>query len=167
MADISVPEYQAFWTNKCKTLKSEYKRQIGQFPDTDTQLKRLFIVFCDNKDVARYMPALWVTMSNGHPLSERQRKIGRPTATPSLERPCLVPSMIRTVTLKDWNAVLKAITAAGQSRTPKSAAIQEDGFIEIRRHKRHSTNEKPVLTAASAAESRPPRTSPCATFSPP
>lgn len=36
MADISVPGYQAFWTDKRKRLKSEYKRQIGQFPNTDT-----------------------------------------------------------------------------------------------------------------------------------
>jgi hypothetical protein len=40
-----------------------------------------------------------------------------------------------------FKAVLKASTPAGQFKTPKSAATQEDGFKEVQRRKRHSTNE--------------------------
>jgi hypothetical protein len=57
MADISVLGYQAFWTDKRRTLKSEYQRLIGQFPDADTQLKQLFNILCDIEDVAGYIPA--------------------------------------------------------------------------------------------------------------
>jgi hypothetical protein len=46
-----------------------------------------------------------------------------------------------TVALHELKAVLKASTPAGQSKTPKSTATQEDGFKEVRRHKWHSTNE--------------------------
>jgi hypothetical protein len=42
MADIPVPGYQAFWTVTCKKLQSEYQQLIGQFPQTDAQLKQLF-----------------------------------------------------------------------------------------------------------------------------
>jgi hypothetical protein len=52
---------------------------------------------------------------------------------------------------------------AGQSETPKSGAIQEGGFKEVRRRKQHSTNKtapnsmKAVLTALSAAVDTPPK----------
>jgi hypothetical protein len=71
--------------------------------------------------------------------------------------------MARTQSLYVYKlkAVLKESTPAGQSKTPKSAATQEDGFKEVRRRKRHSTNEtvptskKAVPIAASTAEDTP------------
>jgi hypothetical protein len=57
MADIPVPGYQAFWTEKRKPLKAESKRLLSQSPDADTQLKQLFKVLCDIEDVAGYTPA--------------------------------------------------------------------------------------------------------------
>jgi hypothetical protein len=57
MADIPVPGYQSFWTNQRSTLKSEYHRSIGQFPDVDTQLKQLFKVLGDIEDVTGHTPA--------------------------------------------------------------------------------------------------------------
>jgi hypothetical protein len=68
-----------------------------------------------------------------------------------------------TVALHDLKAVLKENTPAGQSKTLKSTATQEDGFKEIRRCKRHSTNEtvptskKAVSTAVSATVDNPPK----------
>jgi hypothetical protein len=46
-----------------------------------------------------------------------------------------------TAALHKLKAVLKASTLANQSKTPKSTATQEDGFKEVRRRKRHSTDE--------------------------
>jgi hypothetical protein len=43
--------------------------------------------------------------------------------------------------LHELKATLKANNLAGQSKTSNSASTQEDGFKEIRRHKRQSTNE--------------------------
>jgi hypothetical protein len=57
MADIPVPGYQSFWTEKRKTLKSEYRNLLEQSPDADAQLKQLFKVLCDIEDVAGYTPA--------------------------------------------------------------------------------------------------------------
>jgi galactose-1-phosphate uridylyltransferase len=57
MAAIPVAGYQALWTEKRQTIKSEYQRLVRQFRDTDAQLKLLFKVLCDIKDVARYTPA--------------------------------------------------------------------------------------------------------------
>jgi hypothetical protein len=62
-----------------------------------------------------------------------------------------------TVALHELKAVRKATAPAGQSKTPKSAATQWDGFKEVRGRKRHSTNDtiktsnKEVPTAVSAA----------------
>jgi hypothetical protein len=60
--------------------------------------------------------------------------------------------------------MLKASTPAGQSKTPKSVATQEDGFQKkVRRHKQHSTNEtapaskKAVPTAASDSVDTSPK----------
>jgi hypothetical protein len=57
MANVPVPGYQAFVTEKRVTLKSEYKQLLGQFPDADAQLKQLFKVVCDIEDVPGYTPA--------------------------------------------------------------------------------------------------------------
>jgi hypothetical protein len=42
----------------CKKLKLEYEQLIGQFPDTDAQLKQLFKVIRDIEEMARYTAAL-------------------------------------------------------------------------------------------------------------
>jgi hypothetical protein len=57
MADIPVPEYQAFWKSACNKSKSEYQKLIGQYPDDDAQLKQLFKVIRDIEEMARYTPA--------------------------------------------------------------------------------------------------------------
>jgi hypothetical protein len=46
--------------------------------------------------------------------------------------------------LSELKAMLKASTQAGQAKTPKSTGqqiTQEDGFKEVRRCKRHGTDE--------------------------
>jgi hypothetical protein len=63
-----------------------------------------------------------------------------------------------TVALHELKAVLKAGTPAGQSKTPKSAATQEDSFKEVRRLKQHSTNESAPTskkTACTAVDTPP------------
>jgi hypothetical protein len=55
-----------------------------------------------------------------------------------------------TVALHELKAVLQASAPAGQSKTPKSAATQEDGFKEVRRRKRHSTNESATTSKKAA-----------------
>jgi hypothetical protein len=68
-----------------------------------------------------------------------------------------------TVTLQELKAVLQANTLASQSKRPKTAATQEDGFKEVRRRKRHNTDEtsptskRAVPTAASDAIHTPPK----------
>jgi nitroreductase len=57
MADIPVPGYQAFWTDTCNKLKSEYQQLIGQVPDADAQLKQLFKEIRDIEEMARYTPS--------------------------------------------------------------------------------------------------------------
>jgi hypothetical protein len=62
-----------------------------------------------------------------------------------------------TVALQALKALLKASSPAGKSETTKCAASQEDGFKEVRRRKRHSTNEGAPTSkkAACAAEVTP------------
>jgi hypothetical protein len=158
MADITVPRYQAFWMDTCKKLKSEYQQLIGQFPDADAQLKQHFKVICDMEEMARYTPALvgeseqWSSIvSTGEKNRQNFFKILTGKTLFS------APYCTYTVALHELKAVVKANIPTGQSKTPKSAATQEDGFKEIRRRKRHSKNEtaptsrKAVLTAVSAA----------------
>jgi hypothetical protein len=141
MADIPVPVYQAFWTDACKKLKSEYQQLIGQYLDADAQLKQLFKVIRDIEEMARYTPA-----SVGE--SEQWSSIVS-TAEESRQNFCKIlngknpfSAVYRTYTiaLHELKAVRKATAPAGQFKAPKSAATQEDGFKEARRRKRHSTN---------------------------
>jgi hypothetical protein len=57
MAVSPFPGYQAFWTNKRKTLKSEFQQLTGKYPDAEIQLRQLFKVLCDIEDVAEPAPA--------------------------------------------------------------------------------------------------------------
>jgi hypothetical protein len=57
MADVPVPGYQAFWTYKRKTLKSEFQKLVGQNSDAEARRTQLFRVLCDIEDVAGYTPA--------------------------------------------------------------------------------------------------------------
>jgi hypothetical protein len=162
MADVPVPGYQPFWTNTRSALKSEFHSLIGQYTDRDAQLKKLFNVLGDIEVVAAYTPA-----SVGN--SEQRSAIVN-SAEENRQNPCkalngktLFSALYATYTvaLQELKAVLNASTLASQSKTPKSAATQEDGFKEVRRRKRYSpdetapTSKRAVPTAASDAVGNP------------
>jgi hypothetical protein len=145
MVDVPVPGYQAFWANERTTLKSEYQRQIGQFPDAHAQLRQLFQVLCDIEDVAGYPPALvgeseqWSSIVNA---AEENRQ----NFCKALSGNTLFNALygIYTVALQELKAVLKASNQAGQNTAQKavgSPSTQEEGFQKVRRRKRHSTEE--------------------------
>jgi uncharacterized phage infection (PIP) family protein YhgE len=158
MADIPFPGFEAFWTGTCNKLKSELQQLIGQFPDANAQLQQLLKVIRDIEEMARYTPASvseseqWSSIvSTGEENWQNFRKV--------LNGKNLFSALYGTYT--DALHVLKASTPASQSKTSKSAATQEDGLKEVRRRKRHSTNEtaptskKVLLTAVSAAVDTP------------
>jgi hypothetical protein len=57
MAGVPVPGYQAFWAKNRATLQAEYKEIKKQYPDAETQYRRLFDILCDIEDVASFTPA--------------------------------------------------------------------------------------------------------------
>jgi hypothetical protein len=58
MANVPVPGYQAFLTNKRKTLEAEYQKLVRQYTNLQAQPKQLIKVLCDIEDMAGYTPAL-------------------------------------------------------------------------------------------------------------
>jgi hypothetical protein len=129
----------------------------------DAQLKQLFKVLGDNEDVAGHTAA-----SVGE--SEQRSAIvnsaeNRHNFCKALSGKSLFSALFGTyiVALQELKAVLKASTPGGQSKTPKSTTTQEDGFKEVQRRKRNSTDEttptskKAVPTAASDAVDTPPK----------
>jgi hypothetical protein len=158
---------QAFWTDTCKKLKSEYQQLIEQFLDADAQLKQVFKVICNIEEMARYTP----TSVGG---SEQRSSIiimteeNKQNFCKVINGKNLLSALYGTYTiaLHELKPVLRAGTPAGQSKTPKSAATQEDGFKGVRTRKQHSTNQtdptskKAVPTAVSVAADMPPRRSP-------
>jgi hypothetical protein len=93
MADIPVPGYQAFWTDTCNKLKSEYQQLIGQFPDADAQLKQLFKVIRDIEEMVRYTPASVGESEQWSSIVRTAEETGRTSAKSSL-----MPCMARTRT---------------------------------------------------------------------
>jgi hypothetical protein len=162
MADVPVSGYQSFWTNTRSALKSEYHSLIGRFPEAAAQLKKLFNVLGDIEGVAAYTPA---SVGNSEQWSEIVNSAveNRQNLCKALSGKTLFSALYGTytVTLQELKAELKANTLASQCKTPKSAATQEDGFKEVRRQKRHSTDEtaptskRAVPTAASDAVHTP------------
>jgi hypothetical protein len=156
MADVPVPGYQAFWTEKRKTLKAESKRLLSQSPDADIQLKQLFKVLCDIEDVAGYTPtsvgdsAQWSSIVN---TAEENRL----NFCKALDGKTLYSALYGTytVTLQELKALLKA--SASTNQTLKHTSTQEEGFTEVRRRKRQSsdTAAQTPKKAAPAATSAP------------
>jgi hypothetical protein len=134
-------------------LNSEYRRLIGKFPDADAQLKQLFKVLCDIEDVAEYSASSGgggraVFIHCKHRIIEQAKLL----QGPDWEDPVSALYGTYTVALQELKALLKAHAPGGQSKT-----AEEDGFKEVRRCKRHSSNEsaptlkKTVPTSDSAA----------------
>jgi hypothetical protein len=164
MTKALMPGYQAFCADKRVTLKSEYRQLLGQFPDADAQRKQLFKVFkvvCDIEDVAGYTPASageseqWSSIVN---IAEENKQ----NFCTALNMKTLFSALYGTyiVALQELKAMLKASSPAGKSETTKCAASKEDGFKEVRRRKRHNTNEDAPTskkTACAAKVTPPPK----------
>jgi hypothetical protein len=139
---------------------SEYRQLLGQFPDADAQLQQLFKVVCDIEDVAAYTPASvgkseqWSSIVNI--ADENSQNFCK-----ALNGKTLFSALYGTYTvaLQKLKALLKASSPADKSETPNCAASQEDGFKEIRRRKRHSTNKTALTSkkAVCAAKVTPPK----------
>jgi hypothetical protein len=140
MADIPVPGYQAFWTTARESIRSEFQRLVGQPPDAEEQLRQLYKILCDIEDVAGYTPA-----SVGE--SEQWSSIvstveeNRANFCKALSGKTLCSALYGTykVTLNELKGLLKTSTAAKCGTTETTR--QDDGFQEVRRRKRHNTQE--------------------------
>jgi hypothetical protein len=134
MADIPVPGYQAFWIDKGKALKTEYKRLLNQSPDGDAQLKQLFKVLSDIEDVAGYTSAS-VGVSDQRSTIVNTAEENRQNFCKALGGKTLYSALYGTYTvaLQELKALLKASTTTEPTPTP--ASTQEDGFTEVRRRK--------------------------------
>jgi hypothetical protein len=127
MADVPVPGYQSFWTNTRSALKSEYHSLIAQFPDVETQLKKLFNVLGNIEGVAAYTPA---SVSNSEQWSAivNSAEENRQNLCKALSGKTLYSALYATytVTVHKLKAVLKTNTLASQSKTPKTAATPRE-----------------------------------------
>jgi hypothetical protein len=174
IADIPVRGYQAFWIDKRKALKSEYQRFLSQSRDADAQLKQLFKVLSDIEDLAGYTPASVGDRDQWSSIVSTAEK-NRQNFCQALSGKTPFSSLYGTYTiaLQELKALLKARTPADPTQTPKPASTQEDGFTEVRRRKRQSSNtatltskkKKDVPPQCLPSETPPPR-SPHETFSP-
>jgi hypothetical protein len=57
MADVAVPGYKKFWTDKGTTLKAEYQLLVARYPNAEAQLKQLFKILCGIEVMAGHTPA--------------------------------------------------------------------------------------------------------------
>jgi hypothetical protein len=126
-------------------LKLEYLTYVGKYPDIYSLMKQAHNVLCDIDNLAQYTPALvgesteWTCIVN---TAEENRASYYKVLTGWILFSAL--HGMYTVTLSELKAMLKASTQAGQAKAPKSTGqqiTQEDGFIVVRRRKRHSTDE--------------------------
>jgi hypothetical protein len=163
IADIPVPECQEFWTDTCNKLTSQYQQLIGQFPDADAQLKQPFRVICDIEEMKWYTPASVGESEQWSSIVSRAEE-NRQNLCKVLNGKNLFSALYGmysyTNALHELKAVLKASNPVGQSKTPKSAASQEDDFKEVRRLKRQGTNETASTSkkaVCTAVDTPPPQ----------
>jgi hypothetical protein len=56
LADVTVPGYQKFWKENRTTLRAEHQSLTAKYPDSEAQLKQLFIILGDIEFVAGDTP---------------------------------------------------------------------------------------------------------------
>jgi hypothetical protein len=156
-------------------LQSEYPAFIEKYPDTDTQYRQLFKVLCTIEDVASYTPttvgesAEWTAVVS-------TMEVNWTNYCKALSGKTLFSALygMYMAALQELKALLKVSTTTGESITPQAAKqpTQDKGFQEVRRPKRHSSNEaartskKTVVTAVPAAVNTTPKTVPTRNFFP-
>jgi hypothetical protein len=157
MAGAPVPGYQAFWAERRASLKSEYQVLIKQYPDADPQYRLLYEAICNIEDLAGCTPAAvgesaeWTAIVN-------TAEDNRATYCKALSGSVLFSALhgTYTVALIEFKSLLKASNSAGGTATGIESVkpTQEDGFKEVRRRKRHSTNEAAPTSKKPAAEAQ-------------
>jgi hypothetical protein len=141
-------------------LQSEYPAFIEKYPDADTQYRKLLKVLCTTEDVAGCTPtavgesAEWTAVVS---IMEEDWA----SYCKALSGKALFSALYGTYTvaLQELKALLKVSTTRPQTAKKPT---QEEGFQEVRRRKRHSSNEtartpkKMLVTAAPAAVNTTP-----------
>jgi hypothetical protein len=157
MAGAHVHGYQAFWADRRASLQSEYQVLLKQYPDADKQYRLVYSTICDIEDLAGCTPAAvgestkWTEIVN--------------TAEDNRANYCKVLygkvllSVLHgayTVAVKELKSLLKTSNSAGRNNatTESVKPSQDDGFKEVRRRKRHSTNEAALTSKKPAAEAK-------------
>jgi hypothetical protein len=124
-ADVPVPGYQKYWSEKIISLKAEYQILITKLPDEDEQLKHRFKILCDIEDVACYKPvsvrefADWSSKINTEEESRASYCI-------ALIGKFLYSALYGTyaVILNDLKAVVKASKLGGHNKSQKAVGDQ-------------------------------------------
>jgi hypothetical protein len=155
MAGAPVPGYQVFWAERRASLQSEYQVLLKQYPDADKQYRLLYTTICDIEDLAGCTPAAvgestqWTEIVN---TAEDNRAKYCKALSGKLQFGTLHGTY--TVALKELKSLLKASNSAGGTNTSTESVkpSQDDGFKEVRRRKRHNTNEVSPTSKKSAAD---------------
>jgi hypothetical protein len=159
MADAPVHGYQAFWAERSASLKSEYQILIKQYPDADPQYRLLYEAICSIEDLARCKPAAVGDSAEWTPIVNTAED-NRASYCKALSGSVLFSALhgVYTVALKDLKSLLKSSNSAGGTATGIESVkpTQEDGYKDVRRRKRHSTNEAAPTSKKPAAEAKPP-----------
>jgi hypothetical protein len=157
MAGAPVPGYQAFWAERCASLKLEYQVLIKQYPDADPQYRLLYKAICNIEDVAGCTPAA-VGESAGWTAIVNTAEDNRASYCKALFGSVLFSALhgAYTVALNDLKSLLKTSSSAGGTATGIESVkpTQEDGIKEVQRRKRHSTNEAAPTSKKPAAEAK-------------
>jgi hypothetical protein len=145
MADIPVPEYQAFWTDTSKRLKSEFHQLTWQFPNADARLKQLLKVIRDIEEMARYTAAS-VGESEQWSSIVSTAEVNRQNFCKALTGNTMFSALYCTYTveLHDLKAVLKA--------KPQQASLSNQSPLPPRK-----MASKKSGGASGTARTRPPR----------
>jgi hypothetical protein len=157
MADAPVPGYQAFWAERRASLQSEYQVLLKQYPEADTQYRLLYKTSCDTEDVAGYTPAA-VGESDECTAIVSSAEDNRTSYCKARSGKVLFSALYGTYTVafEELKSILKSSNSAGGPTTASESVkpTQEDGFKEVRRRKRHSTNEAAPTSKKPAAEAK-------------
>jgi hypothetical protein len=116
-------------------------------------VKQLFKVLCDFEDVERYTPALVGDSEQWSSIVSAAEE-NRQSFCKALSGKTLFSALygMYTVALQKLKALLKTSNPADPTKTTNPALTQKDGFTEVWRRKRHSTNKAaPTIKKAAAA----------------
>jgi hypothetical protein len=142
MADVPVPKFRKYWTQKLASLKLEWHATANKYPQAASIVQQVYRLLSDIENLTGYTPAKvgessdWIIVVN---IAEENR----PNLWKALDGKPLFSVLygMHTVTLNELQVSAQAEQNGAANETSLESRALDDVFQVVKRRKRHFSND--------------------------